>query len=174
MAVLFAPPTRGAITANGEIAGLKAKFVDVNRIRTRYYEMGQGQAMVLVHGGGWHSSANAWSKNIRGLAAKFHVYALDKVGSGMTDNPKEDKDYNLQGEIDHLYQFILTLKLGKVHLVGSSHGGGDILFLALEHPEVVRSLVISNSVTAAPVGQLTYPAQTLAKCPKEPDWEEWK
>jgi 2-hydroxy-6-oxonona-2,4-dienedioate hydrolase len=176
LAVLFSAPARGAVTANGEIAGLKAKFVDVNGIRTRYYEMGQGEPIVLVHGGGWsgHSSANVWSKNIPGLAKRFHVYALDKIGSGMTDNPKDNKDYNLQGEIDHLYQFILTLKLGKVHLVGSAHGGGDILFLALQHPDVVKSLVISDSMTAAPVGQLTYPAEVLAKCPKEPDWEEWK
>jgi len=176
LAVLFAAPARGAVTPNGEIAGLKAKFVDVNGIRTRYYEMGRGEPMVLVHGGGWsgHSSANVWSKNIPGLARRFHVYAPDKAGSGMTDNPKDDKDYNLQGEIDHLYQFILTLKLGKVHLIGSSRGGGDILFLALEHPEVVNSLVISDSMTAAPVGQLAYPPEALAQCPKGPDWEEWK
>jgi 2-hydroxy-6-oxo-6-(2'-carboxyphenyl)-hexa-2,4-dienoate hydrolase len=176
LAVLFAAPVRGAVAANGEIAGLKAKFVDVNGIRTRYYEMGQGEPIVLVHGGGWsgHSSANTWSKNIPGLARRFHVYAPDKIGSGMTDNPKQDKDYSLQGEIDHLYQFILTLKLGKVHLVGSSRGGGDVLFLALEHPDVVKSLVISDSMTAAPVGQLAYPPEVLAKCPKESASEEWK
>lgn len=176
LAVSFAAPARCALSADGEIAGLNAKFVDVNGIRTRYYEMGQGEAIVLVHGGGWsgYASANEWSKNIPGLARRFHVYAPDKLGSGMTDNPKDDNDYNLQGGIDHLYQFILTLKLGKVHLVGSAQGGGDVLFLALEHPEVVKSLVISDSMTAAPVGPLTYPPEALAKCPNEPDWEQWK
>ena len=176
LTALLATSAQGAVAANGEIAGLKAKFVDVNGIRTRYYEMGQGEPMVLVHGGGWsgHSSANVWSKNIPGLARRFHVYALDKIGSGMTDNPKDDKDYNLQGEVNHLYQFILTLKLGKVHLVGSSRGGGDVLFLALEHADVVKSLMISDSMTAAPVGQLAYPPEVLAKCPKEPASEEWK
>lgn len=176
LAVLFAAPARGDVTPNGEVAELKAKFVDVNGIRTRYYEYGSGEPMVLVHGEGWsgHSSANAWSKNIPGLAKKFHVYAPDKIGSGMTDNPKDEKDYNLPGEIEHIYQFIVTMKLGKVHLVGQSHGGGVILFLALEHPEVVKSLVICDSMTAAPVGQPTHRAEALAKCPKEPDWEEWK
>jgi len=174
--VLFAGSASAAVTPNGEVAGLHAKFIDVNGIRTRYYEMGEGEPLVLVHGEGWsgHSSANAWSKNIPGLAKKFHVYAPDKIGSGMTDNPKDDKDYNLQGEIDHLYQFILTLKLGKVHLVGQSHGGGDILFLALEHPEVVKTLIICDSLTAAPVGVKSNRGEALSKCPKEPDWEEWK
>jgi len=176
LAILFASPTEASVTPNGEVAGLHAKFIDVNGIRTRYYEMGQGEPLVLVHGEGWsgHSSANAWSKNIPGLARKFHVYALDKIGAGMTDNPKDDKDYNLLGEIDHLYQFILTLKLGKVHLIGQSHGAGDVLFLALEHPEVVKSLVLIDSLTAAPVGVKSNRGEALAKCPKEPDWEEWK
>jgi hypothetical protein len=75
-------PARANVAPNGEVAGLKAKFTDVNGLRMRYYEMGQGEPMVLVHGEGWsgHSSANFWSKNIPGLAKRFHVYALDRVG----------------------------------------------------------------------------------------------
>lgn len=173
---LFGGEAKASVSPNGEVAGLKAKFVDVNGIRTRYYEMGQGEVLVLVHGEGWsgHSSANAWSKNIPGFAKKFHVFAPDKTGSGMTDNPRDDKDFNLQGEIDHIYQFIVTMKLGKVHLVGQSHGAADILFLALEHPEVVRTLVLCDSNTAAPVGPPTTRQEALAHCPKEPDAEEWK
>ncbi|MGH9689596.1 MAG: alpha/beta fold hydrolase [Candidatus Acidiferrales bacterium] len=172
---LLCYPLQASVEPNGEVNGLKAKFVDVNGIRTRYYEMGSGEPMVLVHGEGWsgHSSANAWSKNIRGLSEHFHVYAYDKIGSGMTDNPKDDKDYNLQGEIDHLYQFIQTMKLGKVHLVGQSHGSADIMFLALQHPEVVRDLIMCDTLTAAPPGPSTR-QQALADCPKEPDWVEWK
>src|ERR1700687_938630 len=167
---------RASVSPNGEVAGLKAKFVDINGIRTRYYEAGQGEVLLLVHGEGWsgHSSANAWSKNIPGFAKKFHVFAPDKTGSGMTDNPKDEKDFNLPGEIDHLYNFIVTMKLGKVHLVGQSHGAADILFLALEHPEVVTTLILCDSNTAAPVGPPTTRQQALANCPKEPDAEEWK
>jgi 2-hydroxy-6-oxonona-2,4-dienedioate hydrolase len=173
---LLGGEAKASVSPSGEVAGLQAKFVDVNGIRTRYYEMGQGEVLVLVHGEGWsgHSSANAWSKNIPGFAKKFHVFAPDKTGSGMTDNPRDDKDFNLQGEIDHIYQFIVTMKLGKVHLVGQSHGAADILFLALEHPEVVRTLVLCDSNTAAPVGPPTTRQEALAHCPKEPDAEEWK
>src|ERR1017187_2830375 len=173
--ILSGSKAGAAISPNGEVNGLKAKFVDVNGIRTRYYEMGQGEPMVLVHGEGWsgHSSANAWSKNIAGLAKRFHVYALDKLGSGMTDNPKDDKDYNLPGEIEHLYQFIMVMKLGPVHLIGQSHGSGDILFLAVKHPEIVRSLVLCDSNTAAPPGPPTRRQEAIGNCPKE-DVEEWK
>lgn len=173
--VLFGIKAGAAVSPNGEVNGLKAKFVDVNGIRTRYYELGSGEPMVLVHGEGWsgHSSANAWSKNIPGLAKRFHVFALDKIGSGMTDNPKDLKDYNLPGEMDHLYQFIVVMKLGAVHLVGQSHGSGDILFLALQHPEVVRDLVLCDSNTAAPPGPPTRRQEAIGNCPKE-DAEEWE
>jgi hypothetical protein len=50
------------------IQGLTSKFVDVKGVRTRYYEMGQGEPMVLIHGGSTagSSTANVWSRNIPG------------------------------------------------------------------------------------------------------------
>src|SRR5580692_12018272 len=53
---------------DGSIAGLHAKFIDVQGVKSRYYEMGEGEPLVLVHGEGWsgHSSANTWSKNLPG------------------------------------------------------------------------------------------------------------
>ncbi len=94
------------VSKTGSIAGLEAKFADVKGVRTRYYEAGQGEPMVLVHGEGWsgHSSANTWSKNIPGLSKRFHVFAVDKLAAGMTGNPLDDKDYNIQGEVEHMYQ----------------------------------------------------------------------
>jgi 2-hydroxy-6-oxonona-2,4-dienedioate hydrolase len=177
-ALLFFMPVGGQaqeVAKDGSIAGLHAKFVDVNGVRTRYYEAGQGEPLVLVHGEGWsgHSSANTWSKNIPGLAKRFHVFAPDKLASGMTGNPLDDKDYNIQGEVEHIVQFIHTMKLGKIHLVGQSRGGGCVFFLAVAHPEIVRTLVIIDTLTASPEGPNTR-QETLAKCPKEPDWVEWK
>jgi 2-hydroxy-6-oxonona-2,4-dienedioate hydrolase len=175
LSIFGAGRARAELTTSGEVAGLKAQFMDVNGIRTRYYEMGEGEPMVLVHGGGWsgHSSANVWSKNIPLLAERFHVLAPDKIGSGMTDNPQDNNELNIQGEVDHIYDFIRAKKLGMVHLVGQSRGGGCVFFLALQHPEVVRDLVIVDSNTAAPEGPAAS-EESSTNCPKETDWEEWK
>ncbi len=163
------------ITTNGEVAGLRAQFINVNGVRTRYYEIGEGEPLVLVHGGGWsgHASANVWSKNIPLFAKRFHVFAPDKLGSGMTDNPTDNNDLNIQGEVDHVYDFIRVMKLGMVHLIGEGRGGGCIFFLALQHPEIVRDLAIVDSNTASPDAPGVRD-DALAKCPKEPDWEQWK
>ena len=71
----------------------QAKFIDVDGIRTRYYELGSGVPVVLCHGSNWEgaASANTWTLNLGGLAKSFHVYAADTLGTGMTDNPARDE-----------------------------------------------------------------------------------
>jgi pimeloyl-ACP methyl ester carboxylesterase len=84
----------------------------------------------------------------------------------MTDNPKEDKDYNIQGEIDHLYGFIQTLKLGKVHVVGQSRGSELALFYAVQHPDTLRMIVLCDTSAALPPVPFTRP-MALAHCSAE-------
>lgn len=170
-----ASPARADFSTNGEVAGLNAQFMNVNGLRTRYYEAGTGDPLVLVHGGdlSGHSSANIWSKDIPLFARQFHVFAPDALGAGMTDNPADDNDLNIQGQVDHLYDFIRGLKVGAVHLVGESSGGGCVFFLALQHPEVVRDLVIVDSDAAAPKSPAAR-TETSDKCPKGPDSDAWK
>ncbi len=135
-----APP----VSKDASVAGLEAKFVDVNGVRTRYYEHGQGEPMVLVHGGGrgTTSSANNWSPVIPLLAKRFHVFAVDKSAAGMTGNPLDDRDLSSEGEVKHMYRFIQTMNLGPVHLVGHSSGGALAFYLATEHPDIVKTLVV--------------------------------
>ena len=174
LALAFVPwlltPSANAQTPSetASIAGLEAKFVDVQGVTTRYYEEGQGEPLLLVHGGGLGggnaNSANMWSRNIPGLAERFHVFAVDKLAAGMTGNPLDDKDYNIQGEVAHMYQFIQTMELGPVHLVGQSRGAGLVLVLAMQHPEVVKTLVLVNSGTASPVTSPGTRASMMEPC----------
>ena len=165
------------VSSTGSLGGLEARFVDVAGVRTRYYDEGQGEPLVLVHGSGWRGTANAntWVPNIPGLAERFRVLAIDKLGAGMTGNPLDDKDYNMQGMVEHLYKFIKTMELGKVHLMGQSNGGAVVFFTAVAHTDVIKTLLIVNSGPAAPrVGQTGRQA-ALAPCRLEQDWvEEWK
>ena len=81
-----------------------AKFTKIKNIGTRYYDLGQGEPMVLIHGDEWSGkgNANTWSLNLGGLANNFHVYAPDKLGSGMTDNPKTDYGYSFETVVRHM------------------------------------------------------------------------
>jgi 2-hydroxy-6-oxonona-2,4-dienedioate hydrolase len=166
------------VNPDASIGGLKAKFVDVNGVKTRYYEAGRGEPMVMIHGGSMagSSTANVFSRNIPGLAKRFHVFALDRLASGMTGNPPDDKDYNYASEAEFTYQFIQTLKLGPVHLVGHSAGGAIALFTAIEHPDAVKTLVIIAAGPEDPnvIAGPTKLDATLPKCPDQTHYEGLK
>ena len=61
------------------------KFLDVDGIRTCYYEKGDGPIMVLLHGVNFCSNDAAdcsldWGLNFDGLSQNYHVIAIDKLG----------------------------------------------------------------------------------------------
>jgi 2-hydroxy-6-oxonona-2,4-dienedioate hydrolase len=145
------------------------KFVNVDGIRTRYYEEGAGQAMVLFHGGNFGQQDNIdcaenWDLNWDGFKKNFHVLAIDKLGQGFTDNPRND-DYTVEAVVGHAYGFIEALGLRKFHLVGHSRGGYLVTRLALEHPDSVSTLTIVDSQTTAP-GANTRRGPLLAAAPR--------
>jgi hypothetical protein len=97
------------------------KWLDVNGVRTRYYDQGSGEAVVLIYGGNFGtsdsaSSAYTWSSNLNALAKDFRVVCFDKLGQGFTDNPPDD-DYTMRAVVRHAREFIGALKLPPVHLV---------------------------------------------------------
>jgi 2-hydroxy-6-oxonona-2,4-dienedioate hydrolase len=132
----------------------ETQFVEVKGINTRYIEAGSGEPLVLFHGGEFGNNnmmnAEAWCLNIEGLAETFRVFAMDKLGMGYTDNPKTDKDYTIGAVVNHAYDFLETLELDQVNLVGQSRGGYLVARLALEHPEIVKNLVIVDSGSMSP------------------------
>src|SRR5262245_28819634 len=93
--------------------------------RSVIFEKGSGLLVVLFHGGHFGSRdaadcAEDWSLNFDGLAERFHVFAVDKIGQGFTDNPKRDKDYTIAAVLQHAYGLLRTLGLRNVHPVGHS------------------------------------------------------
>ena len=91
----------------------QAKYIDIDGINTRYFEAGEGEPMVLIHGGqpGMASSAEIWFLNFDELAKKYHVYALDKLGQGYTDNPKVNEDYTMGAQVKHAVGFMNKLNI---------------------------------------------------------------
>ncbi|MEE2822914.1 MAG: alpha/beta hydrolase [Acidobacteriota bacterium] len=130
-----------------------AKFVNVDGIRTRYFEHGTGKNLVLIHGGrfGFPSySADVWDLNIAGLSKYFHVYAFDKLGQGYTDNPPNDASYTKRAYVHHAQGFIRAMGIKRVSLVGHSMGAMVAARIAVENPELVENLIILDSNTLAP------------------------
>ena len=131
------------------------KFVDVGGINTCYYEAGDGPPLVLLHGGNTGSPDGAdcaldWDTNFDGLAERYRVFAIDKIGQGYTDNPKTDDGYAMQGVVDHACATLDALGLKNTHLVGHSRGGYLTCRMTLERPDLAASCTIIDSNSGAP------------------------
>ncbi len=107
----------------------------------RYYEAGQGSAVILLHGLG--ANAGIWVANIGALSAHYHVIAPDQIGFGHSDKPLID--YRIATFVDFLYGFMQSQKIAKATLVGNSLGGWIALAFALQHPEMVEKLVLVDA-----------------------------
>ena len=108
-----------------------------------YYEMtGEGPPLILCHGlGGNHA---IWWRQIEPLAQKYTVITWDQRGFG--NSTAVNDDYRMSTARQDLRAIIDHLGVAPVHLLGQSMGGTVALGTALEHPELLRSLIISTSV----------------------------
>lgn len=124
-----------------------AKTAKVFGQNIRYYEMGEGPVVILLHGTG--GSSESWTANIAPLSKDFHVYVLDQIGFGHSDKPLID--YKVATYVDFLDEFMRVTAVPKAAIVGSSTGGWIAVSFAIQHPEMVQKLVLVDSTGLPPV-----------------------
>jgi len=122
----------------------RSLYVRVNGIKTHFVVAGDGAPLVLVHGGGPGSSGEAgWRHTIPALAKHFQVYALDRIGFGLSDKPIIP--FSDQVLANHLADFIDVLCLERPYMMGNSMGAYGVARYAVEHPDNVRKMVLVAS-----------------------------
>ena len=98
------------------------KTVLVDGLTTGYLEAGQGDPVVLLHGGEFGVSADlGWENNIAALAGQYRVLALDMLGFGQSAKVIDFNDGRGM-RIRHIARFCDVLGLSSVHFVGNSMG----------------------------------------------------
>jgi len=113
-------------------------------VTLHYVSVGRGQPVVMVHGG--LEDYRAWTAQLSALAVD-HYRAIAYSRRYNFPNRNETcaaSSYSAQMDADDLAMLIEELHLGPVHLVGHSYGGLAALLFATEHPELVRSLTLSE------------------------------
>lgn len=131
------------------------KWLDVDGIRTRYFDQGQGERIVMIHGAQFGapdgcSSAKTWALNFPVLKAWHNAIAFDKLGQGYTDNPKTDADYTMHAIVQHAIGFLDKLGKKPYHVVGHSRGGYVVSRLTLERPDLVKTCTVVSSGSFSP------------------------
>jgi pimeloyl-ACP methyl ester carboxylesterase len=85
----------------------------------RYFDLGSGPVVVLLHGLG--SRKEDWLPVLEPMAQKYRLLVPDQIGFGKSDKPL--LDYSVQTYVDFLNEFLRQLKVEKASLVGESLGG---------------------------------------------------
>ncbi|WP_422745952.1 alpha/beta fold hydrolase [Mycobacterium sp. WMMD1722] len=119
------------------------RTVDVDGLRTTYLEAGQGDPVVLLHGGEFGACAElGWERVIDALAEGHRVLAPDMLGFGGSAKVVDFNDGRGM-RIRHIGRFCATLGVERAHFVGNSMGAINLLVDATSPAPVLpmRSLV---------------------------------
>jgi len=116
------------------------KQASVNGVDLVYLEQGQGAPVVFVHGA--FMDHRAWEAQREAVAQRHRYIALTQRYFGTAPWPDSGEKFSLATHADDLAVFIRELKAGPVRVVGWSYGGAIALALAVQHPELVKSLFL--------------------------------
>jgi pimeloyl-ACP methyl ester carboxylesterase len=119
-----------------------ATSIELSNVSTWYDERGEGDPLVLLHGGA--VDARFFDPNIAGLAARFHVFAPDLRGHGHT--PDVEGPFTYEALAQDAIEFVEAAVGGPAHLVGHSVGAGVALHVAVCRPDLVRKLILISGV----------------------------
>ncbi|HZE72533.1 MAG TPA: alpha/beta hydrolase [Pyrinomonadaceae bacterium] len=117
--------------------------VRVNGVELNYLDRGQGIPVVFVHGG--LDDYRYWRSQMKQFSERYRVIAYSRRYNFPNNNSLSRSDHSAIVEAGDLAALIESLKLGRVHIVGASYGAYTALFLALKHPEVVRTLTLAEA-----------------------------
>ena len=115
-----------------------AEYVQLGVVKTWYDEHGEGEPLVLMHGG--LVDARFFEPNLAALIERFHVYTPERRGHGHT--PDVDGPITYQLMADDTIAFLDEVVGRPADLVGHSDGAFVAMLVAMQRPELVNRLVM--------------------------------
>src|SRR3954454_1325741 len=130
-----------ARTAEAQAAH-EVKVVRAGDVELHYVEQGTGVPIVFVHGSvddyrSFEPQLEPLSKHYRVISSSRR-YIFPNVANAMSGN------HSALVEAEDLANLLKALGAYPAHIVGHSYGAYTVLILAMQHPELVRSLVLAE------------------------------
>ena len=93
--------------------------VEINGLRIAYQRMGDGPAVILLHG--FTQDSRVWAPQLADLSDRFTLVAWDAPGAGQSDDPPST--YGIGDWADALAGLLEAENIRRAHIVGLSWGG---------------------------------------------------
>lgn len=116
-------------------------FAPVNGLNLYYEIHGEGQPLIMLHGG--VSASESFGRNLTELAKTRKVIALHLQGHGRTKDI--DRPLRFESMADDVAALMAFLKIEKADVLGYSLGGGVALQTAIRHPAAVNRLIVVSA-----------------------------
>lgn len=104
---------------------------------------GSGPPLVLLHG--FTGSSENWAAHQAHLAGDYRTIAIDILGHGRSAAPADPARYQMAHCAADIAAVMEQLAAEPVHLLGYSMGGRLALYLALNRPDLVRTLLLESA-----------------------------
>jgi esterase len=106
-------------------------------MKLHYKTFGQGDPIIILHG--LFGTLDNWQTIAKTLAENHSVYIVDQRNHGRSPHT-DAMDYPSMAE--DLKSFMESHWIYRSHIIGHSMGGKTAMQFALEHPDMVESLVV--------------------------------
>lgn len=116
-------------------------YAELDDIQLYYEVNGRGQPILFLHGLG--SSGRDWELQVPAFSAHYQVITVDMRGHGRSSKPRQP--YSVPIFAGDVKQLLAQIEIASAHVVGISMGGMVAFQMAVDTPEIVKSLVIVNS-----------------------------
>lgn len=132
----------------------------VNNYAIRYLDYGvinpiksdAKEVLLLLHGIG--ASAERWLRVVPLLNRNFRIIIPDIVGFGYSDKPTVE--YTMNYFVEFLRDFLKSIRIQRIHIIGSSFGGLLAAEFAMEFASIVKKMIL-----VSPAGTMQTSTKTL-------------
>jgi pimeloyl-ACP methyl ester carboxylesterase len=143
-ALVTSAETKQAQSDTGRVVELPGEDLHVLDVGPR-----RAPPIVLIHG--YTGSIRWWDGVIRRLAREHRVVAVDLLGHGSSDMPRDG--YSIPHQARLVADALAARGVSRVTVVGHSMGGSVAVALAADHPEAVNKLLVLDMATGPPFRQ---------------------
>ena len=135
------PQVTTETSARTPLAPVSSGYADVNGIRLYHEIYGQGEPLVLLHGG--LMTIGEMSTPLESFAKTHNVIAVELQGHGRTADTDRPLSFETMG--DDIAALLDQLSIAQADIVSLSLGAAVGLRTAIQHPDKVRRLVVISS-----------------------------